>query len=1059
MRAEGRVHWMRVRGTSKDMSDETPTLSIEENTLSCTVNFLVAVILIEDLPVTGVLSISDISFRLSTQFSFLVYSDSGLSHDYLAWAPLVIRSFADRGRRSASRPGDAHPVEEEGGLCIAGWCGPREEGRPAASRAHAAPEGRAELPLLGCRGRGHGPANSHGWDNRGGGEGSVDGRVVGECRCSRGRPWAHWEGRPCRGLGAGGWEHEGTKGWESELGSEHGQPARLAKAGHFSRYPVRALGAVPGLVHRVVRICGHPGGSPPRFAARAPHFLDGLLILVYGNAWSYITWLFALRLAGRSRGLCRVVSAMAMTGGYSRAKALFGGLALAWSVMALPLALLIFAMENYSTAVLMAAVAASSSAAVAIVDSAYARDADTHARRGVVQARRVGFRRCGGGGMRRRGRRRRAARDAQRRRRLRTLFFLGLVTIGELEMVSNKWVQVDGHQRGLEVWRAPQGRDVCTLPWPATPLRQWGRQLGAGGGAGDMVYQAAATGECAVDLHDSGTLPAAFAGEERGLAAALWPCAYCRGGCMVGPQSLHGHDIKVVRWAMPTRRVGEADHPGPAFGTLRRMWAPGSTTAYADPSKEGFSSPLTAGFPGGGGSKAEDEHLVIETVNATGWGSLKRRMRSTTGHVILAQETWVRADRVAACSAWARRHGWKTVWNPAVEGNGGGTSAGTMIAVREQLGLRLPPVGHHIWVPGHVSAAVLDARGYRPICLVSCYFKHGIGMKGDNVKFVSIIQSNVTALGEGWQYATGGDFNMTAAELQKSGLDFALAATVAEPLTARGTCRTRTTGRVIDYFVLSPGLARVLSSVKALEATGVKTHTPVQLSLKGSATAFRSLYLRPPPRIPHERLYGPLPPPLSWEPALLAARAAVEAASGGDARRAAELIDEAYRVWAGAAETELGDVTGCALPKRGLRASRPKLVWRSVLGDVKPESDGHYPAVAVTAWLRGAAGELVRLAQEAVAEDAARAGSGGGGGMGSAWAGVLAAARRRRLAEITVMATLEIVTMSFLVNLWTRPAGLAVLKCSERSRRPFNMTCLLDSPLAILRTTPTPWRS
>ncbi len=196
--------------------------------------------------------------------------------------------------------------------------------------------------------------------------------------------------------------------------------------------------------------------------------------------------------------------------------------------------------------------------------------------------------------------------------------------------------------------------------------------------------------------------------------------------------------------------------------------------------------------------------------------------------------------------------------------------------------------------------------------------------------------------------------------------------------------------------MLSPGRARVLRSVKAWEATGVKTHTPVQLSLKANATAFRSLYLRPPPRIPHERLYGPLPPPPSWELALLAARAAVEAASGGDARRAAELMDEAYCVWAAAAEAELEGVTGCTLAKRGLRASRPKLVWRSILGDVKPKTDGHYPVVAVTAWLRGAAGELVRLAEEAVAEEAALAGSGGletdGLGLGGDTGGGVAAA-------------------------------------------------------------------
>ncbi len=144
----------------------------------------------------------------------------------------------------------------------------------------------------------------------------------------------------------------------------------------------------------------------------------------------------------------------------------------------------------------------------------------------------------------------------------------------------------------------------------------------------------------------------------------------------------------------------------------------------------------------------------------------------------------------------------------------------------------------------------------------------------------------------------------------------------------------------------------------------MKTHTPVQLSLKAGASSFRGLYLRQPPRLPQERLYGPLLPQPVWEPALTAARRAAEAALEGGAEAAADLIDEAYALWAKLAEEELQDITGCVLPKAGLRACRPRMVWRSILGDLKPKTDKAYPKVAVLVWLRGSVAEVVRVAGE-----------------------------------------------------------------------------------------------
>ncbi len=220
-------------------------------------------------------------------------------------------------------------------------------------------------------------------------------------------------------------------------------------------------------------------------------------------------------------------------------------------------------------------------------------------------------------------------------------------------------------------------------------------------------------------------------------------------------------------------------------------------------------------------------------------------------------------------------------------------------------------------------------------------------MQGENARMACTIRDNVRELGEGWQYAIGGDYNMLAEELQRSGLDADIGATITVPDTKRGTCRTRSAGRTIDYFLLSAGLARVLRGVAAVEASGVKTHTPVQLELAAGAVAFRGLYLRLPPRLANERVYGPTLPQQEWSHVLAMAINSAEVAAQHGAALAAPLIDRAYAVWAVVAEQELQDVTGCYLRKAGTRAQRPRLVWRSILGDAKQDFSGSYPEAAV----------------------------------------------------------------------------------------------------------------
>ncbi len=85
-----------------------------------------------------------------------------------------------------------------------------------------------------------------------------------------------------------------------------------------------------------------------------------------------------------------------------------------------------------------------------------------------------------------------------------------------------------------------------------------------------------------------------------------------------------------------------------------------------------------------------------------------------------------------------------------------------------------------------------------------------------------------------------------------------LGVVIAKPDTLRGTCRTATSARTLDYFVVSDAMGMAISTVGTEEPSCMKTHVPVIVELFPRAAAMKALYIRPPPRIPTVRVYGPI---------------------------------------------------------------------------------------------------------------------------------------------------------------------------------------------------------
>ncbi len=437
-----------------------------------------------------------------------------------------------------------------------------------------------------------------------------------------------------------------------------------------------------------------------------------------------------------------------------------------------------------------------------------------------------------------------------------------------------------------------------------------------------------------------------------------------KGHAQVGDTARRGRG----RWWTDASRVGEASEPGPSpatiavDGMLRKVYSTAkSALCYPAPGANALSRIIAPGFPAAASEQKgnEDFAMCIETVNATGWRALQRRLLATRAHAVLAQETWLSQDAVPAASAWARRHGWQSIWTAATPGPNGGASGGAAIFLRVGLGLRYPPCGSHEWWPGRAVAAVADVPGHRPLLLVSVYLITGIGPTAGNLEVLAGIGQRIEALGGKHEFVLGGDINMEPPELAETGFENEVGAVSMCPATLRGTYRTSGGSSMLDYFMVSQRMAAAVDSVATEEGTGVKGHTPVTLKFKARATALRALHIRLPPRLGIERLYGPIPAAPDWTKAKASAVAALQAARSGSGSAQA-LLDDAYGHWADIAEQEVAEYTGDFPKKWGERGKMPKVVWRSVVPEASPARTTSHAAMA--AWLGATVTEVCRIA-------------------------------------------------------------------------------------------------
>jgi hypothetical protein len=205
-------------------------------------------------------------------------------------------------------------------------------------------------------------------------------------------------------------------------------------------------------------------------------------------------------------------------------------------------------------------------------------------------------------------------------------------------------------------------------------------------------------------------------------------------------------------------RIGEATKPGPPLEQGEK-WCSVGAASYKCPKQEGFRHAILP-------APAEDAQcddkemfsLVVETVNATAWGTMARYLQRSRAHLVLCQEHHLGPSDTAAASAFALRTGWQPMILPAEPGEGEGWKAGVAIFARSCLGLSPPMLGAAEVVPARALAAQVEAPGYRPFHALAVYLEHGQGMGPRNLRHLENIGAFLGMQPEHVPFIIGADF-------------------------------------------------------------------------------------------------------------------------------------------------------------------------------------------------------------------------------------------------------------------------------------------------------------
>ena len=185
--------------------------------------------------------------------------------------------------------------------------------------------------------------------------------------------------------------------------------------------------------------------------------------------------------------------------------------------------------------------------------------------------------------------------------------------------------------------------------------------------------------------------------------------------------------------------------------------------------------------------------------------------------IIMIQEHRQKGPQVEAMAKRLRRSNWTGAITPAVEGLGGGSSAGTAILWRSHLQAKRVCMGTDAEREGRVTFTNLRLKGM-DVLLASLYCWVGLGTGSANADLLAEVGETLHQQTAPWLIAA--DWNFEAEELRDTGWLTTYQGMVVEQPDVKVTCRSGGEGSLIDYFVASKKM------VHLIEARGLDSGSP-----------------------------------------------------------------------------------------------------------------------------------------------------------------------------------------------------------------------------------------
>ena len=172
-------------------------------------------------------------------------------------------------------------------------------------------------------------------------------------------------------------------------------------------------------------------------------------------------------------------------------------------------------------------------------------------------------------------------------------------------------------------------------------------------------------------------------------------------------------------------------------------------------------------------------------------------------------------------------------------------------------------------------------------------------------------------------FVVGGDFNMSAEELDDMGWVQRIGGVVVAPSARFPTSCTSGKGRTVDFFVVSKGLEYLVADCYVVEGALTTPHRPVRIEFYAKAKVPKIRVARAPRAFPDEApVFGPRRPPTHWD--------SVHALAADRSCSAIERLQPLALAWMEAYETTmcgLYDVSaGSEAVYRG-RGQEPRFAW------------------------------------------------------------------------------------------------------------------------------------